>query len=75
MRIPLGPRLGRIAPVGPLAHASKRELHAKGYSVLAPRFERAARTFALDLATPLLRMGGLEIADWDAINETRKGGG
>jgi hypothetical protein len=40
-------------------------------SVLAPLFEGTARTSAFDLACTLLRVGGLEMEDWDAFNETR----
>ena len=55
--------------------AKEVDPHTFRDSVLTLRFERAARTFALDLATPLPRMGGLESEKWDAINETREGEG
>jgi hypothetical protein len=47
------------------------DLGAVHAAVLAPLFERAVKTGAFDLACTLLRVGGLEMADWDAFQESR----
>jgi hypothetical protein len=45
-----------------------RSFHA---SVLGPLFEKEAKASAFDLACTLLRVGGLEMEDWDSFQETR----
>jgi hypothetical protein len=45
-----------------------RSFHA---SMLGSLFEKAAQTSAFDLACTLLRVGGLEMEDWDSFQETR----
>lgn len=51
--------------------AASSELYTYHASVLAPLFEDCAKSSAFDLACTLLRVGGLEMAEWDAFQETR----